>query len=146
MSTCFAGSGRIATFIDTNVLIDVLGGGSERDWSVQALKAAFEAGELVINALIWSELASPAMPESELADLLQWLKLRREPVPFAAAYQAGIAHRRYREAGGQRERTLPDFLIGAHAALRGHTLLTRDSSRYRGYFPLLSIVAPDTHP
>lgn len=146
MSTGCAGSGTIATFIDTNVLIDVLGSGKEREWSVRALKAAFEAGELVINALIWSELASPTLAEEDLSDLLDWLKLKREPVPFAAAYQAGLAHRRYREAGGQRERTLPDFVIGAHAAFRGHTLLTRDASRYRSYFPTLSIIAPDTHP
>jgi predicted nucleic acid-binding protein len=146
MSIGCAGSGTIATFIDTNILIDVLGNGRERDWSVGALKAAFEAGELVINALIWSELASPALPEDELADLLDWLKLKREPVPFAAAYRAGLAHRRYREAGGQRERTLPDFVIGAHADLRGHTLLTRDASRCRSYFPSLSMIAPDTHP
>lgn len=73
-------------------------------------------------------------------------KFLREPIPMEAAFLAGKAHYRYRRQGGERERTLPDFLIGAHALVQGHRLLTRDARRYRTYFPELDIIAPDTHP
>lgn len=72
--------------------------------------------------------------------------LGREDLGWDAAHQAGQAHLLYRRRGGMRERTLPDFLIGAHALVKGHTLLTRDARRYREYFPTLDIIAPDTHP
>ncbi|GGD94392.1 hypothetical protein GCM10011390_11450 [Aureimonas endophytica] len=81
-----------------------------------------------------------------MTTIFAYLNPRREPFPFAAAFAAGRAHRVYRERGGRRERTLPDFLIGAHALVAGHRLLTRDAARYRAYFPTLDIIAPDTHP
>jgi predicted nucleic acid-binding protein len=70
----------------------------------------------------------------------------RDDIPYEAAYLAGRAHISYRARGGSRDRTLPDFLIGAHAAVKGYRLLTRDQARYRSYFPNLTIIAPDTHP
>lgn len=135
-----------STLVDTNVLIDVLGNGQDRAWSVACLKSAFEESEIVINAVIWSELASPGLCEAELSRTLGWLKVKREPIPFEAAFKAGLAHQRYRQSGGQRERTLPDFLIGAHAEAKGYRLATRDASRYRSYFPDLEIIAPGTYP
>jgi len=74
-----------------------------------------------------------------------WLKPRCEALPFDAAHPAGRVHSLYRLRGGQKERTLPDFLIGAHALIRGYRLLTRDAIRYRTYFPSLSMISPDTH-
>ena len=65
---------------------------------------------------------------------------------FANAFLAGRAFNLYRQRGGSKERTLPDFFIGAHAAVRGYTVLTRDPAGYRTYFPDLDIIAPDTHP
>ncbi len=73
-------------------------------------------------------------------------EFRREPLPFAAAFAAAQAFRIYRAKGGARQRVLPDFFIGAHAAIRGYRILTRDPSGYRAYFPDLDIIAPDTHP
>lgn len=135
-----------STLVDTNVLIDVLTDARERDWSVGHLKRAYEGGDIVVNAIIWSELANPGLSEEDLGRAMGWLKAKREPIPFEAAYRAGLAHHRYRLSGGQRERTLPDFLIGAHAEFKGYRLMTRDAARYRSYFPALDIIAPDTHP
>jgi predicted nucleic acid-binding protein len=84
--------------------------------------------------------------EEALVSLLGRLNLTREPLPFPAAYRAGIAHAKYRKNGGNRERTLPDFFIGAHAEWHRHRLLTRDAARYRSYFPSLDIISPETHP
>ncbi len=70
----------------------------------------------------------------------------REFLPWEAAFLAGVTHSRYRRAGGVRERTLPDFFIGAHAVVAGHRLLTRDAARYRSYFPDLDIMSPETYP
>lgn len=138
----------ISTMIDSNVLIDVLGPASlpSRAWSVDALEACYDAGPIVFSAVVWSELAHPQIAESELVEVFAWLKPRREGFPYRAAHRAGLAHFRYRQRGGERQRTLPDFLIGAHAQLGGHRLLTRDAARYRSYFPDLEIISPETRP
>jgi predicted nucleic acid-binding protein len=100
----------------------------------------------VVNSIIWSELAPLITNEAALEGAAAKLKLVREFVPWNAAFLAGETHARYRRAGGNRERTLPDFLIGAHAVVLGYRLLTRDPARYRSYFPVVEIIAPDTHP
>lgn len=139
---------KTSTLVDTNVLIDVLGPEhiAARRWSLARLKRAFDVGPIVLSAVVWAELARPDLPEDRLLRALAWLRPRREDFPFAAASMAGVTHRLYRDRGGARERTLPDFLIGAHAAVAGHALLTRDPARYRSYFPSLDIIAPETHP
>ncbi|TIN86166.1 MAG: type II toxin-antitoxin system VapC family toxin, partial [Mesorhizobium sp.] len=101
---------------------------------------------LVINSIVWSELAPLVASEAMLRKAAERLEMDREFLPWEAAFLAGVAHSRYRRAGGVRERTLPDFFIGAHAAVAGHRLLTRDAPRYRSYFPDLEIVSPETHP
>jgi len=138
----------ISTLVDTNILIDMLGPSDPvaRGWSRPQLKACSEAGPIILSAIVWAELADPRLREAELAQVFGWLQPKRESFPFAAGYAAGRAHRLYRERGGARERTLPDFLIGAHALVAGHRLLTRDAARYRSYFPDLDILAPETHP
>lgn len=137
---------KISTLIDTNILIDIWG--SPRpwtEWSRDALTWCRGEGTLLVNAIVCSEMA-PSLDLERLVAYTDELGIDREDLPFAAAYEAGLAHARYRRAGGIRERTLPDFLIGAHAHHGGHRLLTRDPSRYRKYFPALDIIAPDTHP
>lgn len=136
-----------STIIDTNALIDALGPSSPtRAWSLAAMKQSLEQGPLVINPVIWSELAASPLSEQQLSQALQWLDLKRETLSYEVAFRAGKAHLAYRQKGGQGERTLPDFLIGAHASVRSHRLLTRDAARYRTYFPDLDIISPDTHP
>ncbi|TIT01855.1 type II toxin-antitoxin system VapC family toxin [Mesorhizobium sp.] len=138
---------KISTLIDTSVLIDVWGpAGRETKWSAAAITACRREGALVINAIVWSELAPLIATETALRKAVETLKMDRELLPWEAAFLAGVTHSRYRRAGGVRERTLPDFFIGAHAAVAGHRLLTRDAARYRSYFPDLDIMSPETYP
>ena len=138
---------KISTLIDTNVLIDVWGpAGRETKWSASAITACRRDGALVINTIVWSELAPLISTEPALRKAVETLKMDRELLPWEAAFLAGVTHSRYRRAGGLRERTLPDFLIGAHAVVAGHRLLTRDAARYRSYFPDLDIMSPETYP
>ncbi len=133
----------ISTLVDSNIFIDVFEDGADRGWSVERLVELGSRAPLVVNAVIWSELAPKFLSERELNNEIAGLALEKQPLPFAAAFVAGRAHARYRRSGGKRERTLPDFLIGAHASVAGYRLLTRDASRYRGFFPDLEIIAPD---
>lgn len=136
-----------STLVDTNIFIDILGPASvQRQWSAKLLKQCVGEGDLVISPVVWSELAASPLSEEELTIALSWLDMKREAVPYEAAFRAGKAHRLYRLAGGQRDRTLPDFLIGAHAEWRRHRLLTRDAARYRSHFPSLDLISPETHP
>ena len=134
-----------STLIDTNVFIDMLGDGPMFSASVDAAIEGFRSGAVILSAIVWAELAFADVAEADLLERLAWLKPRREDFPFAAAFPAGRAHARYRERGGRRERTLPDFLIGAHALVGGHRLLTRDPARYRSDFPDLDIISPETN-
>jgi predicted nucleic acid-binding protein len=137
----------ISTVVDTNVLIDILGSATpQRTWSLAALERCHIEGDLVLNPIIWSELSASPLTEQHIAAAFDWLNLKREALSYEAAHQAGKAHFVYRRGGGVRELTLPDFLIGAHAFVRSHRLLTRDAARYRAYFPTLDIISPETHP
>lgn len=132
-----------STLIDSNILIDLFDEDSEwRDWSAAMLYAARKRGDVVINPLIFAEVSAGYDSLEEVDGLLAAPFFRREPLPWDAAFLAGRAFWRYRQRGGTRTSPLPDFYIGAHAAVAGHTLLTRDPRRYRHYFPKLRIVAP----
>lgn len=138
---------KISTLVDTNILIDVLGPGDVMsEWSSSALTTYRERGALVINTVVWSELAPLAASEATLERATEQLGCDREMIPWRAAYLAGAVHIRYRRSGGARDRTLPDFLIGAHAQIAGHRILTRDAGNFRRYFPDVEIVSPETHP
>jgi predicted nucleic acid-binding protein len=133
--------------VDSNVLIDVWTVGSAwGDWSVAALEVAREEGELVINPLIYAEVCVPFDSVQELDRVMPHRLFKRESLPWEAAFPAAKAFEKYRASGGARHAPLPDFYIGAHAEVRGYRLLTRDTRRYRTYFPSLEIIAPDTHP
>lgn len=137
---------KTSTLIDTNILIDVWGTPRPwTGWSRDVLVRCRRAGTLVVNVIVWSEIA-PSLDPDHLAAYADELGIDRESLPFGAAYEAGLAHARYRRAGGARERTLPDFLMAAHAQHNGHRLLTRDPARYRKYFPTLEILSPETFP
>ncbi|CAN5419457.1 type II toxin-antitoxin system VapC family toxin [soil metagenome] len=137
----------MSTLVDSNVLVDIYQPNSAwRAWSAQKLAQARIAGRVIINQLIAAEVAAEFDSEERYDFALRAAFLIKEDVPWPATFMAGTAHVRYRRSGGSRERTLPDFLIGAHAMVKNYTLLTRDARRYRAHFPDLDIVAPDTHP
>lgn len=136
-----------SVLVDTNIFIDIFGPATNfREWSSETIMRLLPDAQFILTPIVWAELAGMAPTEDGLAFMLARLNLKREPLPFSAAYRAGLAHQAYRRAGGARERTLPDFLIGAHASLRSHRLLTRDAARYRAYFPDIDIITPETHP
>ena len=131
------------TLVDSNVLLDVLTEDDEWfDWSADRLEAAASSGGIVINPIVYAELAAGFQRIEELEEALPSTYYRRVPLPWEAAFLAGRCFVKYRRQGGARRSPLPDFYIGAHAAIAGLTLLTRDSRRYRHYFPKLRIIAP----
>jgi predicted nucleic acid-binding protein len=131
------------TLVDSNVLLDVLTEDQHwSTWSADALAAAAETGPLVINQVIYAEVSIQFSHVEELDDVLPAHDFRRRGVPWPAAFLAGKAFLRYRRDGGERRSPLPDFFIGAHAAIEQLTLLTRDATRYRSYFPTVALVSP----
>ncbi len=131
------------TLVDSNVILDVLTEDAEwYDWSSAMLGKAATTGALHINPLIYAEVSARFERIEELDDALPPSYYRRVPLPWEAAFLAGQCFVKYRRRGGARRSPMPDFYIGAHAALTGLTLLTRDARRYRAYFPRLRIVAP----
>lgn len=129
--------------VDTNVIIDYLGQDGEwADWSAAMLTAAAEKGRLVINPIIYAEVSVEYDEIDEVEDALPHEYFMRAPLPWEAAFLAGKCFEQYRRRGGTKRSPLPDFYIGAHAAVTGMTLLTRDARRYRTYFPRLKIIAP----
>lgn len=128
--------------VDSNVLIDIrTQDPTWFDWSATALAAAADRSELAINPLIYAELSTDAERIEDLDRELgaDYLRL---PLPFEAGFLAGKAFLRYRRAGGERRSPLPDFYIGAHAAVAGLALLTRDATRYRSAFPTVPLICP----
>ncbi len=130
--------------VDSNVLIDVLSEpGPWSSWSANALRRAADEAAVVINAIIFGEVSIGFPTVETLDEALPAAWLRREDVPYAAAFLAGRCFIDYRRCGGSRLSPLPDFYIGAHAAVAGYRLLTRDATRYRTYFPTLELIAPE---
>lgn len=129
--------------VDSNVLLDVLADDAQwADWSASALAAAADHGTLVVNPIIYAEVSIGFERVEDLERLLPAEEFVRAALPWEAAFLAGKCFLRYRRAGGARYSPLPDFFIGAHAAVEGLTLVTRDARRYRSYFPGLRLVAP----
>jgi len=132
------------TLVDANVLLDVLTEDEKwLGWSMNALEMAAERGPLVINPIIYAEVSVRFSLVEEMEAALPAPDYRRSQLPWEAAFLAAKAFVAYRSRGGTRSSTLPDFFIGAHAAVDGLSLLTRDASRYRTYFPTVALNAPD---
>jgi predicted nucleic acid-binding protein len=112
------------------------------EWSSSMLTRCVEGGTLVINPIIYAEISIGFERIEELDEVLPADSFRRDPLPWEAAFLAGKCFLEYRRRGGSRRSPLPDFYIGAHAAVAGLSLLTRDARRYRTYFPHLNILAP----
>lgn len=129
--------------VDTNVLVDVLQDDPQwADWSIRQMRAQASIHQLVINPVIYAEISLSFSTLEALEGVVATLGLEVREVPRAALFLAARAFAQYRKRGGSRLQVLPDFFIGAHAAVEGWPLLTRDANRFRTYFPTLQVVAP----
>ena len=129
--------------VDANILIDI----ATDDpiwgkWSAEALERVARGRQLLINPLIYAEVSVAFSRIEDLDQLLPATVFQREDLPWEAGFLAGKAYLAYRRRGGARSSPMPDFYIGAHAALRRHILLTRDRGRYETYFPTVQLVSP----
>ncbi len=137
----------MSTLVDANVLIDIIGPDPLWfDWSARKLAEAVDAGPILLNKVIYAETCAKFTDHRLFDTTLRDIQLERHDLPWEAAFLAGQVHREYRNSGGTRDLTLPDFLIGAHAFVEGHRLLSRDGRRYRLHFPDLDLITPDSHP
>ena len=129
--------------IDSNVLLDIITQDPQwAPWSKANLTRLAERRVLVLNPIVFAEVSVRFDSIEELETRLPPALFRREPLPWEGAFLAGRCFLQYRRRGGLGRAPLPDFYIGAHAAIRRYSLLTRDYSRYRTYFPTLDIIAP----
>jgi predicted nucleic acid-binding protein len=129
--------------VDSNVILDVATADPIwSDWSTAALEAEADQSTLIINPIIYAEVSIGYGRIEELEAALPSSLYRREPLPYEAAFLAGKAFLQYRRRRGADPTPLPDFYIGAHAAVAGYRLLTREAARYRTYFPGLPLVSP----
>jgi predicted nucleic acid-binding protein len=133
------------TIVDSSVLLDVFTE-DERwlEWSEAQLVQAAQRGAIVLNSVVLAEVAPRFSRIEALRDALPSMAVIEE-IPFAASFLAGHAHANYRQAGGAREAILPDFLIGAHAAVTKRPLLTRDPRRIAAYIPGAAVISPESH-
>ena len=132
-----------AVLIDSDVLLDLMT--EDPDWfawSAAAVANAADRARLVINAIVYAEVSVRYSRIEDLEAALPNAMIERETIPYAAAFLAGKVFLAYRRRGGTKQSPLPDFLIGAHAAVAGYRLLTRDAGRYRTYFPGLRMISP----
>lgn len=132
-----------AVLVDSNVLLDVATDDPRwGEWSSAALADAADTAPLAINPIIYAEVSIRYETIEELEEVLPAEVFRREQLPYEAGFLAGKAFMLYRRRGGRPAVPLPDFYVGAHAAVAGFRLLTRDASRYRTYFPTVELIAP----
>lgn len=129
--------------VDTNVLVDVLQNDPQwADWSIAQLRAQAKLHALAINPVIYAEMSLSFSTLEALEDVVLTMALELREVPRPALFLAARAYAQYRGRGGRKGQVLPDFFIGAHAAVEGWPLLTRDASRFNTYFPTLDVIAP----
>jgi predicted nucleic acid-binding protein len=130
--------------VDSNVLLDVVTDDPVwYAWSSSALAEAADSSRLAINPIVYAEVSVGFERIEELDEAVPAQVFARLPLPWAAGFLAGKCFLAYRRGGGTRRAPLPDFYIGAHAAVEGMPLLTRDPARYRTYLPRLQLIAPD---
>lgn len=129
--------------VDTNVLVDVLEDDPEwADWSIGQLRTQSRVHRLIINLVIYTELSLTFSTVEALDEVLAGMQLPVVEMPRPALFLAGKAFAQYRRRGGTKGNVLADFFIGAHAAVAGWPILTRDGSRYQSYFPTVNLVMP----
>jgi predicted nucleic acid-binding protein len=129
--------------VDTNVLLDVLQNDKQwGPWALQALEFAAAQDALAVNSVIYAELSIAFARIEELEQVLTDGRLSVEPIPREALFLAGKVFLQYKKRQGNKTSVLPDFFIGAHAAVSGSQILTRDVARYRAYFPTVKLLTP----
>ena len=126
--------------VDSNIIIDIVRDDPVWvDWSVDTL-SQFEDAR--INPIIYAELCYQQTSPEEVDKMLETIELGYSELPREALFLASQAFRKYRETGGTKTSPLADFFIGAHAAALGIPLITRDPTRYRNYFPMITLITP----
>lgn len=129
--------------VDTNVLVDVLEDDPRwADWSIDQLRAQSKIHPLLINPIIYAELSLTFSRVEALDQAVESMGLALKELPRPALFLAGKAFALYRRKGGKKSNVLADFFVGAHAAVLGCPLLTRDAQRYRSYFPTVELITP----
>lgn len=129
--------------VDTNVLVDVLADDPQwMEWSSARLREQGRIHELAINPVIYAELATMFDTMEKLDRVLSGMEIGVKEIPRAALFLAGKAFVKYRKEGGSKNGVLADFFIGAHAAVSGFPILTRDTRRYKNYFPTVGLISP----
>ena len=132
------------TLIDSNILIDIFSDDPRWfDWSLGQLEAAILNGPLLINDVVYAETSIRFRSIELFGAALARAGVTMTPIPRTALFLAGRSFAQYRAAGGSRTGVLPDFFVGAHAAVQKLPLLTRDARRYRTYFPTVTLIAPE---
>lgn len=135
--------GTAGTLVDTNVWVDCIDEASPwHDWAMEQLQVCSERSPLHVNIVIYSELLIPGPDVHALDAMLDIYETSRTPLPWAAASLTAAAYALYRHLGGSRQKPLPDFFIGAHAAVSNLSVLTRDPKPYKNYFARLEVIAP----
>lgn len=129
--------------VDTNILVDVLAADPQwMEWSAGRLREQGRIHELVINQVIYAELATMFDSVEKLDGVLADMEIGVREIPRAALFLAGKAFVKYRKGGGLKNGVLADFFVGAHAAVSGFAILTRDPRRYKNYFPTVGLISP----
>jgi predicted nucleic acid-binding protein len=129
--------------VDTNILVDVLQDDPQwADWSISQLRAQASIHQLAINSIIYAEMSLSFSTLEGLDGAVSTLALELREIPRPALFLAAKAYAQYRKRGGSKLQVLPDFFIGAHAAVEAWPLLTRDASRFKTYFPTLEVISP----
>ena len=133
-----------AVLVDSNVILDIATNDENwANWSSNAIAQAADEATLVINPLIYAEISSGYSTIEDLEAAMPTTLFRRDDLPYEAAFLAGKSFLQYRKRGGARTSPLPDFYIGAHAAISDLRLLTRDTTRFRSYFPTVELISPN---
>jgi predicted nucleic acid-binding protein len=135
---------RPPALVDSSVILDIVTDDPVwAEWSADALAQARDEGALVINPIVYAEVSAGFGRIEDLDDAVPPDDFRREALPYEAGFVAGKAFLAHRKRGGKKSSPLPDFYIGAHAAVRQYRLLTRDAARYRTYFPTVTLITPE---
>lgn len=135
--------GSAGTLVDTNIWIDCIDPNSQwHEWAMEQLQRLSERSPLHVNLIVYTELLIPGPDPEALDALLDVYDTLRTPLPWICASLTAAAFLRYRRRGGSKLKPMPDFYIGAHAAVANLSVLTRDSAPYKSYFPRLIVIAP----